>query len=177
MFAFPGLVNPSNPVASADRAVMEDIDVVFLGSLNVDRRRRIVDQLRARGIKVAAPRVFGAAREQLLLRAKVVLNVHYFSSRLLQTVRLQLLLALRRFVVSEVTPDQDAMRDFAGAVVFAPFDRLVDTVVAALRQPPAARHRVADAGHAYITSRRMDDVIKPLLEEAILKFTGIDCSY
>ena len=147
------------------------------GSVNSPRRADIIAQLRLRGVRVLNERVFGADREKQLLRAKVLLNIHYHSSSLFETVRMQLVLSLRRFVISESTPDLAAMRDFGGAVVFAPYRGLVDTVISWLAKTPAQRHAVADRGYDYVTSRTMPSVLRPLLEEAVFKYSGQPCTY
>ncbi len=93
-------------------------------SLDSDRRKKLVRQLLSRGVKVNTRRVFGIQREEHLLTAKIVLNVHYHDDRLFETVRMQLLTSLQRFIISEDTPDTAAMEEFGNAVVFVPYEHL-----------------------------------------------------
>jgi hypothetical protein len=70
-----------HPLFGADLGRERDIDVVFLGALNVPRRRRLLRALARAGVDVVArggwtdPRYWGAARAALLNRAKIVLNL------------------------------------------------------------------------------------------------------
>ena len=84
---------PRNPV--------QDIDVLFYGSVN-ERRARVLDQLRSRGINTQAVfGVYGAARDSLIARAKVVLNLHFYEASIFEIVRVSYLLANRKAVVAE----------------------------------------------------------------------------
>lgn len=120
---------------------------------------------------------YGARRERLLAKCKVVLNIHYYEAGLLETPRLQYLLSLRRFVLSEATPDTHATHTFRRALVFAPYEGLLDAVLYWLAQPAAARHAIADAGYAHITSVPMTHVVRPLVQEAIQQTLGLSCQF
>jgi hypothetical protein len=73
----------------------EDIDVLFYGSMN-ERRARVIAELRSMGLKAHAVfGVYGAARDELIARAKVVLNLHYYDSSIFELVRVSYLLANR----------------------------------------------------------------------------------
>ncbi|HEX8955850.1 MAG TPA: hypothetical protein VF798_06230, partial [Burkholderiaceae bacterium] len=79
----------------------EDIDVLFYGSLN-DRRRRVLDGLRRRGVNVEAVfGVYGAERDALIARAKLVLNLRLYDSDIFEIVRVSYLLGNGKAVVSE----------------------------------------------------------------------------
>ena len=129
----------------------KDIDVLFYGSLN-ERRIVVLDTLEARGAKVVDLfGQYGEARDAHIARAKVVLNLHHYDAQILEEVRLFHLLANRVFVVSE-GGDPAAELPYAGGVVFAPYERLVDVVFSALSQP-AARARVALEGQRLMRAR------------------------
>lgn len=130
----------------------EDIDVLFYGSLN-ERRSRILDALRARGLRVESPfGVYGEERDRLVARAKVVLNVHYYEAKVFEIVRVSYLLANRRCVVSEVGADAAEERPFAEGIAFAPYEGLVETCVR-LAADRAARARLAEAGFQVMSRR------------------------
>lgn len=66
-----------HPVLARIERAAEDLDVLFYGSLN-ERREAVLDGLEARGLQVASVfGVYGAERDALIARAKLVLNVHY----------------------------------------------------------------------------------------------------
>lgn len=90
----------------------QDIDVLFYGSMN-SRRKRIIDECAAAGLKVhAAFNVYGRERDELISRAKVVLNVHFYESKIFEIVRCSYLMANRKCVATE---DSAGMEDGLGA--------------------------------------------------------------
>ena len=129
-----------------------DIDVLFYGSLN-ERRKRVIDRLRAAGVRVEAVfGVYGGERDALIARAKLVLNVHYYEAKVFEVVRVSYLLANGRAVVSERGSDPAEEAGFASAVAFADHDQLVDTCLALLQQP-AERQRLGEAGLGLMRAR------------------------
>lgn len=123
----------------------EDIDVLFVGSLN-DRRLTVLKQLAAQGINFEARfNVYGELRDSFIARSKIILNVHYYESRVFEIVRVSYLLANRKCVVSETGSDTTFERQFETAVAFAAFDKLAETC-ARLLQSADARRDLARAG-------------------------------
>jgi SAM-dependent methyltransferase len=130
----------------------EDIDVLFYGSLN-PRRRNVLEALRARGLRVeAAFGVYGEARDRLVARSRLVLNVHFYEAKVFEVVRVSYLLANRRCVVSERGADPEEERPLEGGVAFAAYDELVETCLR-LCGDPAARAAIAAAGHELVKRR------------------------
>lgn len=110
-------------------AANQDIDVLFYGSANA-RRIRILDALRATGLNLhTAFDVYGAERDALISRSKVVLNMHYYDSSIFEIVRVSYLLANRKAVVSECHGGTEMDVDMQDAVAPAHYDRLVDACV------------------------------------------------
>jgi len=84
-------------------AEVQDIDVLFYGSLN-ERRKKILDELKAKGLNVLHLfGVYGDERDSYIARAKVVLNMHFYEPGVMETVRLSYLWANRACVCSEET--------------------------------------------------------------------------
>ncbi|GEJ57941.1 glycosyltransferase [Anaeromyxobacter diazotrophicus] len=130
----------------------EDLDVLFYGSLN-ERRRAVLAELERRGARVhAAFGVYGPARDALVARARLVLNVHYFEAKVFEVVRVSYLLANRRCVVSERGADAAAEAAFEEGVAFAPYEALADRCLALLARPEE-RRRVAEAGFRLMAAR------------------------
>ena len=151
-----------HPVLERIGPAEEDIDVLFYGSTN-PRRLRVLAALREAGLRVeAAWNVYGAARDALIARSKLVLNVHYFEAKVFEIVRVSYLLANGRAVVSErgAAPEEEA--PFAQAVRFADYDELVPACVELLRDG-RERARLAQAGRAAMRSRPETEI----LEEAL----------
>ena len=86
---------------------VQDIDVLFYGSLN-DRRSRILQALKDSGVKVHTVfGVYGKERDTLIARSKIVLNVHFYSAKIFETVRVSYLLANSKAVVSECSAETE----------------------------------------------------------------------
>jgi len=123
----------------------EDIDVLFVGSMN-ERRVALLRQIAAEGAKVdARVNVYGAVRDALIARSKIVLNMHYYESRLFEIVRVSYLLANRKCVISEIGVDAPFERQFEPGVTFAPYHKLAETCIRLL-QNPAKRRELAQSG-------------------------------
>ena len=130
----------------------EEIDVLFYGSIN-ERRKTIIDALRARGVRAEAIfGAYGAVRDQLISVSRLILNLHYYEAKVFEIVRVSYLLANRRAVVSERGADPDEEAEFEPGVAFADYADLADRCIELLARPDE-RARLADAGHA-IMSRR-----------------------
>ena len=130
----------------------EDIDVLFYGSLN-DRRARVLDELRRRGLRVEALfGVYGEERDRAISRSKVVLNVHYYEAKVFEIVRVSYLLANRRCVVSERGADPAEERPFEDGIAFADHGALADAC-ARLVADPVARAELAGRGFALMSAR------------------------
>lgn len=126
-----------------ERREPRDIDVLFYGSVN-ERRRQVLDRLAAEGVNVhAAYGVYGAERDALIARSRLVLNVHYYPTNIFEMIRVSYLLANRTAVVSERSPGTEIAPELAEAVAFAPYERLVETCLALLRDD-AQREALAD---------------------------------
>jgi hypothetical protein len=140
----------------------EEIDVLFVGSIN-ERRKRILLQLRERGINVNADfGVYGAERDRLISRSRLVLNMHYYEGKVFEIVRVSYLLANRRFVVSERGRDSEEESAFANGVAFADYDGLVDACAVYLQRADE-RRRIADLGFEIMSRRNEADYLKSVL--------------
>lgn len=90
----------------------EQIDVVFLGVLNA-HRREILKKLTDAGIQVAtASLVFGSVKAELIARARIVLNIHYYPNATLEQLRVLPALMTGKLVISESSRDQQPMAEF-----------------------------------------------------------------
>lgn len=126
------------------------VDVLFYGSMN-PRRAQVISALRDAGLAVnTAFGVYGAQRDALIERAKVVLNLHFYSAQVFEIVRCSHLLANHVPVVSE-TP---VASEFADAIAWADYDGLVARC-AALVADPVARDSLAQRGFDAIRAHPM----------------------
>lgn len=132
--AFPGLkvdrvvpMLPDPPCLLASSVPDKDLDVGFVGAMS-PRRSRVIQELRDAGINVTVVTAFGDARDAVLFRCKVLLNVHYAESyRIFEEIRCSRLVFNGTVVVSELSEldDDHPVKPF---VVFAEVDALAAAV-------------------------------------------------
>jgi GT2 family glycosyltransferase len=144
-------------------AAEEDIDVLFIGSMN-ERRVAVMEALRARGIRAEWRfGLYGAERDQLIAHAKIMLNMHFYDAKIFEAVRVSYLLANKRFVISERGSVAEEDAAFAAGVAFAAYDDLVDTCIAYLAHPER-RAAIAAAGFALMKERSEAALLAPVLK-------------
>lgn len=89
-----------------DMGLLRDIDVLFLGALNIPRRNRLMKYLRRNGVNLVAvgswsdPAFWGESRTRLLNRVKIMLNLLRTPGEL-SGLRLILGMANKSLVISE----------------------------------------------------------------------------
>lgn len=145
-------------------ATSQDIDVLFYGSVN-DRRRRIIDALKQRGLHVfLAFGAYGKPRDALIARARVVLNMHHYDSKIFEVVRCFYLMANAKAIVSEVGADTLMDEAYLPGLMATPYDSLVDACVELVAD---AAKREALERRALHTLRLIDqkEAVRKLLEE------------
>ncbi|HET9059462.1 MAG TPA: hypothetical protein VFN61_06035 [Acidimicrobiales bacterium] len=130
----------------------QDIDVLFYGSVN-ERRQKALDALRASGLRThVAFNVYGAHRDELISRSKVVLNVHYYDTSIFELVRVSYLLANRKAVVAEYHEGTEIDDDIRGGVCLAAYDDLV-AACQGLVADGARRRQLEDEGYRRMAAR------------------------
>lgn len=140
----------------------EDIDVLFYGSFN-PRRRAVLDELGARGFRVAWPfGVYGADRDAWIARSKIVINMHLHETEIFEIVRVSYLLANKRAVVSELGARPTEDRDLAPGIAFTPYDELVDRC-ADLLDDDQARQDLAERGYQAFSARNQATILSQAL--------------
>lgn len=143
-------------------ALDQDIDVLFYGSVN-NRRKHVLEALRAAGLRVhVAFGVYGAERDALIARAKVVLNLHYYDSSIFEMVRVSYLWANRKAVVAECHAATDLEPGLDEAARFVPYDRLIEACLDLVADAPA-RKALEVRGHEIMSARREADILRRVL--------------
>jgi hypothetical protein len=134
------------------------VDVLFYGTPNA-RRDLIFEQLRAAGLSVEI--VSGAYAWELtpaLQRARLVLHVHYYETRLFPIARMLQPVASAVPVVCE-TSLCPLLNDWSGSgIVFADYHRLAEACIDLLAQPA----RQLDAVRRSLRHARRIDTTTPL---------------
>ena len=143
------------------KGVEKDIDILFYGSLNA-RRQAILDRLgKIPGARVAtATGVFGKERDELIARARIVLNMHYYETAILEQPRVSFLLNNGCFVVNEESADDP----YPGLpLVTAGYDELADTCRHYLENPGLMEAESRKCYEDFRTRFRMEDLVSRLL--------------
>jgi hypothetical protein len=155
-----------SPELTRIAAVPEDIDVLFYGS-NSPRRRAVLDSLRARGFRVESLfGVYGAGRDAVIARSKIVLNMHLYEAEVFEIARVSYLLANGRAVVSErgANPAEDA--DLASGIAFAAYDELVDRCVELLGDD-RMRRDLGRRGYEVFSARNQAAILGEVLSSSL----------
>lgn len=135
-----------------------DIDVLFFGSMN-QRRQEVIHGLKASGLNVAAVfGVYGKDRDALIARSKLLINIHYYESKVLEIVRISYLLANRCAVLSEVSSDPREDASLADGVAFSEYSELV-RAAHELIQDEEYREHLAVSGFELMRARSMSDYL------------------
>lgn len=111
----------------------KDVDVFFYGSMN-KRRTDIYELLRKNRPQynvVFKFGVYGTERDNLIARSKIVLNIHFYESKILEIVRISYLLANKICVISENGKNgaqEDEYEKWKELIVFTDYDDILNTI-------------------------------------------------
>lgn len=84
-----------------------EYDVLFYGDTNSPRRQLFLKQLEEHFSVKIVYKIYGDALYELLVKAKVVVNIHFYENALLETTRLYEVLSMgRSIIVSERSTDK-----------------------------------------------------------------------
>ena len=103
----------------AEDHVSKDIDILFYGDDQCERRQKILASLKTKFSIRIENNKFGPELWDLIRRSKIVLNIHYYEDALLETVRISESLSFGALVVSETSIDAEQDAAFSSAVAFA----------------------------------------------------------
>lgn len=132
----------------------EDIDVLFVGN-PTPQRSQTIQVIRDAGLPVLWTEAWGEAKDLLMSRAKIVLNLRGFDTvRLFCATRILPALAQKRFVITEDATNLDEYSYLLGGVIVAPRSAL-PSVIRFYLQHPEARVRIAAEGYRAVKSKRL----------------------
>jgi hypothetical protein len=146
------------------KAPHQDIDVLIYG-LAGERRLNVFHVLSQRGAATLfVSGLYGAARDDLISRSKIVLNVSlYHFAGIFEIVRVSYLLANKKAVVSDLGPNTSIENDVRGCVKFASSLQEMISVCFQLLENEKERTRLEEVG--FVTIRQRD--IRTILERAL----------
>lgn len=144
----------------------KDIDVLFYGSLN-ERRKQILEDLRNVGLSVVQIfGLYGEERDSFIARAKIILNLHFYESKVFEIVRVSYLLANRCFVVTENSPKPEIESELAPGIVLCPYEKIVSSCLEYVNRD-REREAIATEGYKLFSSWRQEEALRFLLRNYI----------
>ena len=97
----------------------KNYDVVFYGdSLSSNRRRKLLDILKLNFNVLEVNDKFGDEMIEILKKAKVVVNIHYYENALLEMPRIQECISLGLKIISEASHDQSDYPELIEGISF-----------------------------------------------------------
>jgi len=145
-------------------AADQDIDVLFYGMPGF-QRLSVFEQAAGAGlVSVFACGLYGPARDALIARAKLVLNVHlYEQTRLFEVVRVSYLLANAKAVVAVVFPDTRIEPDLVPALARCTAAEAADTCSDLLEDSPR-RAELGARGQEVMRQRDIRSILQRALD-------------
>jgi hypothetical protein len=141
----------------------DDYDVMFIGSLAFERRKRIIKDLQGAGLRVfASNNCYRPERERITCASRVFLNMHCHEEMIMESLRLALGMANKRAVVCECNPQTAADHDLLPGILPVPYEKLVEACVAVAKNKELQRD-LGVLAYETFTKRPMWDVLRPLI--------------
>ncbi|MBQ6341610.1 MAG: methyltransferase [Anaerolineaceae bacterium] len=102
-----------------------EYDVLFYGDVNNERRKRYLEEIQKYySVKIVTD-VFGEDLYDLISKARIVINIHYYEDALLETTRIYEILSLgRSIVISEQSNDPEEEKRLEGVIDFVPVNNI-----------------------------------------------------
>jgi hypothetical protein len=146
-----------------ERPAIQDIDVLIYGLPGNDRLAAFHHLSHAGLTTLFICGLYGKARDELIGRSKVVVNINlYDGSKIFEIARVSYLLANRKAVVADIDPDTTIDDDMRSAVKITTPSQLVQDCEK-LVADEAARSVIEEAGFAAFARRD----IRPILRGAL----------
>jgi hypothetical protein len=168
--AAAGAVTPKHvPVAYApvlariNKPATQDIDVLIYG-MGGDKRADAFNRISRTGISTLfACGLYGAARDELIARSKIVLNINLNSvSQIFEIVRVSYLFANKKAIVATLDDNTFVEDNIRAAIKFTTAENIARDCLT-LSQDDAERARLEQAGYAQFTARDIVAVLREAL--------------
>jgi len=146
------------------KAPRQDIDVLIYG-LSGERRLQTFHGLSKQGLStVFVSGLYGAARDELISRAKIVLNINlYPHGRIFEIVRVSYLLANRKAVVADLDVNTSIEDDMRPAIKLATSLQELLNLCEGLANNERERAKLEELGFSCISRRDIRDILKSAL--------------
>ena len=148
-------------LSQISQSPVQDIDVLFYGSLN-ERRAAVLNDLRTLGLVVVHLfNVYGAERNSVISRAKLVLNLHFYEAAIFESPRVVYLLANGACVVTEGELTDPDIAPYRGGLAVCAYQEIVPLCMALLADQPL-RRALAEQGLSLAQRHRQVDGLADL---------------
>jgi hypothetical protein len=143
-----------SPSDGHDMGLSRDIEALFLGDLNIPRRRRLIKRLRRNGVNLVAlgdwsdPAYWGENRTRLLNRTKIFLNLQRYPGDL-AGLHLILGMANKALVISE--PIYNPAPYVPGKHYISATREEMPGIIRYYLAHDDEREYIADEGHRFVT--------------------------
>ncbi len=105
------------------------IDFLFYGSIN-QRRLIILEKLTSYGINLKHVfGVYGSELDKLISDSKFILNLHYYESKILESIRLFYLITNKVPILTEISDSTVDDQDFKSFTYYAEYENLLDKCI------------------------------------------------
>ena len=110
----------------------KEVDVLFYGSLN-NRREKIINNLLKKNVKVKCLfGVYGKDRDDWIGKSKIVLNLHYYESKIFEIVRIFYLLTNAIPIVSEVDENTKLNNNYLKVIMGSNYEDVEKNILSLL---------------------------------------------
>jgi hypothetical protein len=149
------------------KPAQKDIDILHYGSCN-PRRQEILGQLLDADLKVVHIfNCYGAKRDAMIARAKIVINIHYYDSCIFEIFRVSHLMANEACVVSEIGDDAALEGPYRDAIAMCEYGELVAQCQKLLAAPEQVRREIALQGFNVFKARTQIDILKEVFADSM----------
>ena len=141
--------------------VTKEYDVLFYGSIG-PRRSEILKKLEKEGVKVKTVfGIYGPERDQIIARSRIVLNIHFYSAKIFEAVRVSYLLNNRCFTLSE----ESAFNPYPEVdLCFTPYEKLVETCLKVLENDSLCEDNALRCYEQFRDNYPMTGILKQRLQ-------------
>lgn len=140
----------------------KNIDILFFGSLN-NRRKKILNKLKQKKLNIEIySNLMGEEKISKILNSKIILNLHFYEKSLLETHRINHLLANNSFVISELSRDNIENNNYQNSVIFCKYNDIITTCLNWLNKEKEERDKIAKQGNDWV---KQLDIIKYISED------------
>lgn len=152
----------------------KDIDFLFYGSIN-KRRLFIFDRLKSFGINLKHVfGVYGSELDELISNSKFVLNLHYYESKILESIRLFYLITNKVPLLAEISDSTVDDQDYKSLIEYTGYDNFVDKCIELLDKDYSLILEKTVLKHQEFKSRIQSKIMTDIIDESIIILDSIE---